>query len=626
MRARTHINDPQKQGLLTATPAMSSSMVKPSQTSPVRALILVLKLLLLLLGSFGLCILVWCYQYRITGVNPHSHIADWAHEADPYLRAAVSGHFFNMFGLPSGPPLMMPFALLIRLPALSGLGYAITHFLLPSVSHANGWWINSVPSLGPGRLATINFVTDTQRYEIGAIAVFAFATAMVVGSLWYRASVRQRVSVVVATLFLLFSPLSGEALRWSHPEEFLLAATVMWMLLAAGRGRWTLAAVAAALAFATKQPAWLVAPTLLFIFPMPIRWRALALAFGLAIIICAPFLLPHLSAVWDSASGQLSATPNSGDPQMHISIWGALGVSNGLGGARYLTLLIAVLLPVGLAMRRGWQLSVVEASGVIVLVLIARAVFDPFDISYYLLPAVGALFALEQNLWMQDRHFLRRPLPFLRNIPIASAFASVILGWSVGAFNNNWDSFPITEGSFRAAMAVAVAAVIALIVWVVSVRTPGGFVGRQTRKIFAAVDGDSGHGHRSYLKMMETMGFGVASPWLPANAQPPFTEQAEIALSQLIESVRWDELEELVGDTAIYQQALLDELRVLAMTADARSQLVRARARLVSASSQAAPAETVAVLELGVEAASAVLGSCENAEAVLAYARAHKGD
>ena len=341
---------------------------------------------LLLLLCFGFAALAWLYPFHLMGLNPHLTIADWAHEADPALRAALSGNLFGMYGQ-GQTPLMMPLALLIRLPALSGLGYTGRSTLsCRGSAHVNGWWINSVPTLLPNRQATINYLTDTRRYEVGAIGLMVLTAMIVVASLWYRASRQQRISAVVATLALLFVPLTGEALRWSHPEEILLAAMIMLALLAAGRGRWLLAAIAFALAFATKQPAWLAAPTLPFLFPAGWRVRGCAVTAGVAAVICAPFLLGHLSAVWASQNGQLSAVPSAADPQMHISLWGALGTTAGVA-TRWLLPALAVVLPVAVAWRRHWQLNVREGAGVICIILLARCVLDPFDISYYALPS-----------------------------------------------------------------------------------------------------------------------------------------------------------------------------------------------------------------------------------------------
>ena len=72
------------------------------------------------------------------------------------------------------------------------------------------------------------------------------------------------------------------------------------------------------------------------------------------------------------------------------------------------------------------------------------------------------MIALEQNAWLAGTHPLR-VLRWLRHIPLLSAFASVLLAWTSGAFSNNWYVSAIAAGSVGAWLAVLV--VLALIVF-----------------------------------------------------------------------------------------------------------------------------------------------------------------
>jgi hypothetical protein len=403
---------------------------------------------------------------------------------------------------------MMPLALLIRVPELTTAGYDFVHTFLSGLSHANGWWINSIPILGPGRGATINYLTDTRRYEIGAVGTLVLTAMIVIGSLWYRATRGQRISVVLAVMTLLFTPLTGEALRWSHPEEFLLAGTIMLALLAAQRQRWTLAMVAVGLAFATKQPAWLIAPTIPFMLPKGMKIRGCALAVGVAVIICAPFLYNHVSEILGSQTGQLGAVsnPTDADPQMHIGLWGAIGGTAGVA-TRWFIPVLALLTPLFVAWRRHWQLTVMEGAAVITIVMLLRAVLDPFDISYYALPAVAALTALEQNAWLKGTHLLQRASA-LTHIPVFAICGGWFLGYVVGAFTNNWYLSPIGFESVGAYLAVITVFITIFVVYAACLR-------RRQWSYFTEVGADIGDALSNLGRALGLASKGAGAAQLP---------------------------------------------------------------------------------------------------------------
>jgi hypothetical protein len=85
--------------------------------------------------------------------------------------------------------------------------------------------------------------------------------------------------------------------------------------------------------------------------------------------------------------------------------------------------------------------------------------------------------ALEQNAWLEGRHFLRTRLPLLMSVPVLALSAGVVLAATTGAFTSCWTTsstcavgHPIAEGSFGAWLAVLCLAGIAAGVYVASLR------------------------------------------------------------------------------------------------------------------------------------------------------------
>jgi hypothetical protein len=119
------------------------------------------------------------------------------------------------------------------------------------------------------------------------------------------------------------------------------------------------------------------------------------------------------------------------------NVWGifrALGWGGLADYGRTLTILFAVILPLGAAWRNHWRLTVTQAAAIAVMVLLVRSALDPFNINYYEYPAAAALLALEAHVWrtnihpFRSRHLLAR----LRPLPILAVVAGLLL-WLVNS-------------------------------------------------------------------------------------------------------------------------------------------------------------------------------------------------
>jgi hypothetical protein len=398
--------------------------------------------ILKLIGLFAVCLaaaeLTWIFQLWLAGAQGVSaqrrYNGDYFVEADWALIQIAHAHVFSIFAAPPPPrgiPLMMPLSLLIRGPALA-VGAAL--HIITLHSHANVRRIHGVSFPFP-------HASDNIRYQVGAVVTLAAGVSAVVATMWYHACRRDRIAALVLGVSMLALPLAGSTLVWGHPEEFLMGALIIAFILAASRELWGLAAVMLGLAVATKQPAWLLIPTFPFLLPPGQRRRGLIIAAAVAAVLILPFALPHLSALIGGQSGQVGA---SAQQPVLASLWGiprALGWANLSSSGRPLIILCAIILPLGVAARNHWKLSVTQGAAIIALVLLARSALDPFNISYYEYPAAAALLALEIHAWHSHSHpFLsHRKLARLNPVPILALLAGVLL-WGVNAngFITQW--------------------------------------------------------------------------------------------------------------------------------------------------------------------------------------------
>ena len=364
---------------------------------------------LVLLLAVAASIAAWKFHYWVLGVSPWKYAGDYGYDADPALKLAMDGHLFSMFAT-NPPPLMMPFALLVRVPALVG-----------------GEVVGALNTTGVGKMGVSTGVEPNilARYTVGSISVLAFGAACAWMAMWQR-SKRSALTATVFALALLFSPLTDDALKWGHPEEFLGTAMLLAALIALVRERYTTSVIFAVLAFATKQPFWLAAPVLLLMLPVDQRKRALLVAAATATVVFVPFLAPHLDTMLEQQTTQATAGAgaSASGQGLQQNFWTAFGLTSLEGYARPLILLIAVALPLLVAARNRWRLSPMQGCAVLVVVLISRGVFDPFGITYYSTPVLAGLFALEWTAYRQGSHPLRR-LPV--HVPVFALLGASLL-------------------------------------------------------------------------------------------------------------------------------------------------------------------------------------------------------
>lgn len=373
-----------------------------------RSLGMLTGLALIALAALGMFLL----NAKLRGHAPFSFIGDYTTDSDPAIRYALGGHPFSMFSV-EPTPLMLPVALLVRIPAV-GLAQLLGYH--------------------PGMNA---------RYELGALAVFMVIAAVILRASW-GPSRRERLSAVGLLLFALIGPLSIQATNWGHVEETLGAFLLCAALIAAGRERWRFAALCAAAAGATKQPDLLAGVAILLLL-QPRRRRQAEFIGGL-LVLTVPFLIASIGALTATQNQQIAAS-GGGAPHV-IDVFHAFGIASWGWLSRPSVVVFAIVLPL-LAAWRGetrWRLSALQASAVLAIVLFLRAMLDPYNISYYALPAVAALAAWEWLAWRAETHPLRRLralsglplLAFAANFAVNAASGGLISRFVTAYLNNNY--------------------------------------------------------------------------------------------------------------------------------------------------------------------------------------------
>jgi hypothetical protein len=211
-----------------------------------------------------------------------------------------------------------------------------------------------------------------------------------------------RVTVATVVGLCAINPITLRALEIGHPEELLGAALCCGAVLAAVRGRSTLAGVLLGLAVANKAWALLaVGPVLLAL--QADRRRALGIAGGIAVAFALPLFLAG------SPSGHPGAAAGTHEIFQPWQVWWFLGSTGEVirGGDGIIKegyrsapgwlspishpLIVAVALPLTLLAWRHRSDPLLLLSVLFVL----RCVLDPWNTAYYALPAILALVAWE---------------------------------------------------------------------------------------------------------------------------------------------------------------------------------------------------------------------------------------
>lgn len=292
---------------------------------------------------------------------------DYEREAAPALAALVRGHVGDFLAL---------------CPAYGGSLIIRAPFAL------------AASGLGGGDLAIFR--------AVALPCLLAGACLGVVLAAQLAARGRGRAECAVAVLLCAGNPITLRALDIGHPEELLGGALCVGAVLAAVRGRSNLAAVLLGLALANKAWALLAVGPVLLALPAQ-RVRTLALAGVIAGAIMLPLLLTG------APGAQPGAAASSGTIFQPWQVWWALGspdhvivgsdnvVKEGyrLGPAWVSTishpLIVAVALPLSLLAwrRRADPLLLLS------LLFLLRCLLDPWNTSYYVLPAILAVVAWE---------------------------------------------------------------------------------------------------------------------------------------------------------------------------------------------------------------------------------------
>ena len=306
----------------------------------------------------------------------------------------------------------------LALASLGLLGFAFTDYeveaapAFAALVHGDlTRFLELCPAYGGSLMMRAPFALAADALGGGEVAVFravavpcllagAALGVVLAASLLARGAGRGTVAIVVGLCAV--NPITLRALDIGHPEELLGAALSAGAVLAALRGRSTLAGVLLGLAVANKAWAVLaVGPVLLAL--QADRRRALAIAGAIA----AAFVLPLL--LTGAASGQPGAAAQTGSIFQPWQVWWFLGstgevirgadgvVKEGYRAAPGWVsplshpLIVGLALPLSLlAWRRRSDPLLLLA-----LLFVLRCVLDPWNTAYYALPAIITLVVWE---------------------------------------------------------------------------------------------------------------------------------------------------------------------------------------------------------------------------------------
>jgi hypothetical protein len=324
---------------------------------------------------------------------------------------------------------LLPWAALAVLGAVSLawlglLGFVFTDYELEAApalaalaSDGFGRFLELCPAYGGSLVLRSPFALGADALGGGEVAVFravgmpcllagAGLGVVLAATLLERRAGRATIAVVV--LLCAANPITLRALDIGHPEELLGAALSAGAVLAALRGRATLAGVLLGFAMANKAWAVLAIGPVLLALPERRRWSLLV-----AGAIAAAFVLPLLLAA--SPSAQPGAAVHTNEIFQPWQVWWFLGSTgevirggDGLIKEGYRAapgwlspishpLIVAVALPLSLlAWRRRSDPLLLLA-----LLFMLRCVLDPWNTAYYALPAILALVTWEA--WRSER-------------------------------------------------------------------------------------------------------------------------------------------------------------------------------------------------------------------------------
>lgn len=279
----------------------------------------------------------------------------------------------------------------------------------------------------------------------------------------YLASVARRRGASAATRFLiaalcLVNPLTLEALRSGHPEEILTAALAVAAVATASDGHRARTAVLLGLAIASKQ--WAVIAILPVLMALPggrlrvgLAAAAIAIALTLPGLLAAPGSFSEVNSnaastgrivtpwsVWYPAASVKTEVHQIETTRLVAHVHEAPPMVGSL--SHPLILLLALVLPLGLALRRSrFGLSGADAMALLALLALLRCSLDPVDNLYYHEPLLLALIGWDA---LAPR---RLPIRGLAGVAVALLFRhwSLHLG-DLGAFNDAYIAVVVIAG------------------------------------------------------------------------------------------------------------------------------------------------------------------------------------
>ncbi|HMI80399.1 MAG TPA: glycosyltransferase 87 family protein [Solirubrobacterales bacterium] len=213
---------------------------------------------------------------------------------------------------------------------------------------------------------------------------------------------------VLLPLLFLLNPITFEALETGHPEEILTAALAIAAIATAAEGHTRRTALLLGLAIASKQ--WAVIAILPALMVLPSQRIKVGLgAVAVAAALFAPSVVASPSSFLDvqrAASGTPgAATPWSawyplasektevysvGGEQLEAQVVDAPSLATSFSHS--LIVLLALVLPLAVAWRRGLPLAPSDAFALLALIGLLRCALDPADNLYYHAPLLLAMF------------------------------------------------------------------------------------------------------------------------------------------------------------------------------------------------------------------------------------------
>lgn len=251
------------------------------------------------------------------------------------------------------------------------------------------------------------------RYGLFPCLVALVAMAAAGASVLDRFGRPWTVQLLVAALMLALPVWKG-GISYGHPDEFLTAGLTIGAVLAAGTGRWKLAASLLGVALASKQWALLALPATVLAAPRQARVRTAVLSVGLYAAIMSVMAIGNPDRFMDAMTAPSLGSHNYVDA---LSVWFPIaphhdvtvfdGVKDVTIPHRHLShrfesalhpamVVVAWLLSLAFALRRrDWNLA--QVFQLLALIFLVRCMFQTGDKNYYHAAFIASL-ALYEGL------------------------------------------------------------------------------------------------------------------------------------------------------------------------------------------------------------------------------------